>query len=220
MTQIGSYRIGEKVGQGAFGTVYKGMFFFLFSLFVFCFFYVLLSFQFVSWSYCFFLAVLMLIKALDGDSGDFVAIKRIRVDKIKNKQLMKLLAEGHLMEQLDHENIVKFHGALEVRKRAGKTCESQNLFFFFPFWKTDNHICLIMEFVDSGSLASVVSKYGNLSEKLAATYLKQVLDGLAYLHGNNVVHRDVKKKLLCQMCFSFFWLLFVSDRVIIRSRLF
>lgn len=58
--------------------------------------------------------------------------------------------------------------------------------------QTDNHISLIMEFVDSGSLASVVSKYGNLSEKLAAVYLKQVLDGLAYLHRNNVVHRDVR----------------------------
>jgi hypothetical protein len=31
-----------------------------------------------------------------------------------------------------------------------------------------------MEFVDSGSLASVIAKYGNLSEKLAAVYLKQV----------------------------------------------
>ncbi len=100
----------------------------------------------MSWSYCFFLAVLMLIKALDGDSGDFVAIKRIRVDKIKNKQLMKLLAEGHLMEQLDHENIVKFHGALEVRKRAGKTCESQNLFFSFLFGRR------IIIFVSSWSL--------------------------------------------------------------------
>ncbi len=65
-----------------------------------------------------------------------------------------------------------------------------------------------MEFVDSGSLASVVSKYGNLSEKLAATYLKQVLDGLAYLHGNNVVHRDVKKNFYVK-CVSLFFLAFV-----------
>jgi serine/threonine protein kinase len=136
-------------------------------------------------------------QALDGETGDFVAIKRIRVDRIKNKQLMKLLAEGHLMEQLDHENIVKFHGALEV-------CSFFLLLFLLclnPVLlnQTDNHISLIMEFVDSGSLASVVSKYGNLSEKLAAVYLKQVLDGLAYLHRNNVVHRDVR------VVFSFFF---------------
>lgn len=49
-----------------------------------------------------------------------------------------------------------------------------------------------MEFVDSGSLASVIAKYGTLSEKLAVVYMKQVLEGLAYLHRNGVVHRDVR----------------------------
>jgi serine/threonine protein kinase len=130
VSAIGPYRVGEKLGKGAFATVYK---------------------------------------ALDTESGDFVAIKRILVENIKSKQLMKLLAEGHLMEQLEHEHIVKFFGALE----------------------TENHIHLIMEFVDSGSLASVMAKYGVFSERLVAVYLRQVLQGLAYLHENNVIHRDI-----------------------------
>ncbi len=134
VSSIGPYRVGEKLGKGAFATVYK---------------------------------------ALDTESGDFVAIKRILVDKIKSKQLMKLLAEGHLMEQLEHEHIVKYFGALE----------------------TENHIHLIMEFVDSGSLASVMAKYGVFSERLVAVYLRQVLAGLAYLHENNVIHRDIVRVL-------------------------
>lgn len=109
-------------------------------------------------------------KALDTETGDFVAIKRIRVDKIKASQLMRLLSEGHLMEQLEHPHIVRFLGAIE----------------------TEHHIHLVLEFVDSGSLASIVAKYGVLQERLCAVYLRQVLDGLAYLHGNAVVHRDIK----------------------------
>ena len=62
-----------------------------------------------------------------------------------------------------------------------------------------------MEFVDSGSLASVVSKYGTLSEQLVAVYLRQVIEGLAYLHKNGVVHRDVKVRV---PSFSFFLNLF------------
>ena len=73
-------------------------------------------------------------KALDTDTGDFVAIERIRVDRIKARQLMRLLTEGHLMEQLQHPHIVSFKGAIE----------------------TENHIHLILEFVDSGSLCSLV----------------------------------------------------------------
>lgn len=111
---------------------------------------------------------------MDTDSGDFVAIKRIRVDQFKSKQLMRLLAEGHLMEQLDHEHVVKFLGALE----------------------TQHHIYLVLEYVDSGSLASLVAKYGNLTERLCAVYLRQVLEGLVYLHANGVVHRDIKSQNL------------------------
>ena len=60
------------------------------------------------------------------------------------------------MEQLEHENVVGFLGATE----------------------TENHIHLILEYVDSGPLSALIAKYGNLSEKLCSVYLKQVLEGL------------------------------------------
>eukprot|EP01091_Cochliopodium_minus_P011622 TRINITY_DN3341_c0_g1_i2.p1 TRINITY_DN3341_c0_g1~~TRINITY_DN3341_c0_g1_i2.p1 ORF type:complete len:533 (+),score=142.31 TRINITY_DN3341_c0_g1_i2:681-2279(+) len=74
------------------------------------------------------------------------------------------------MESLSYRHIVSFYGAQE----------------------TEKHINLILEYVDSGSLASIISKYGVLSETLAGIYTEQVLLGLEYLHENKVVHRDLK----------------------------
>lgn len=58
-------------------------------------------------------------------------------------------------------------------------------------------------YLESGSLQDIVKKYGAMKEPLAAMYIAQVLEGLAYLHAegnffnrmNNslgVIHRDIK----------------------------
>ena len=48
--------------------------------------------------------------------------------------------------------------------------------------------------MEKGSLADIIrpSKFGALPESLAAVYIAQVLQGLAYLHEQGVVHRDIK----------------------------
>jgi serine/threonine protein kinase len=75
-TTIGPYKLGEKLGKGAFATVYK---------------------------------------ALDTESGDFVAVKRISKQKVRGKaQQQRVLAEGQLMKRLDHPNITKFRDVVET----------------------------------------------------------------------------------------------------------
>lgn len=49
-----------------------------------------------------------------------------------------------------------------------------------------------MEFIEGGSLATVIQKYGGVSEQLCARYVIQTLMGLEYLHKQNIIHRDIK----------------------------
>lgn len=46
--------------------------------------------------------------------------------------------------------------------------------------------------MENGSLAQFMKRFGSLSETLVAMYITQVLRGLAYLHEQGVLHRDVK----------------------------
>lgn len=50
----------------------------------------------------------------------------------------------------------------------------------------------MLEYVEGGSLAGNIKKYGPLSEQLVARQVRQVLHGLVYLHSQGIMHRDIK----------------------------
>lgn len=49
-------------------------------------------------------------------------------------------------------------------------------------------LCIFLEFVSEGSLVSVYEKQ-QLEESTISSYTRQILNGLAYLHHHNVMHR-------------------------------
>lgn len=77
-----------------------------------------------------------------------------------------------LLKTLHHPNVVKYLGSL----------------------RTSTHLYIVLEFVENGALSSIIksSSFGPFPESLVAVYVQQVLQGLAYLHAQGVVHRDIK----------------------------
>jgi serine/threonine protein kinase len=51
---------------------------------------------------------------------------------------------------------------------------------------------IFLEYVAGGSLYSMIRRFGNFKESLLVIYLRQILEGLIYLHDNGIVHRDIK----------------------------
>ena len=52
-------------------------------------------------------------------------------------------------------------------------------------------LCCFVVFL-GGSITNLLGKYGPFDEKIVISYTRQILQGVAYLHQNQVIHRDIK----------------------------
>ncbi|XP_010245098.1 PREDICTED: mitogen-activated protein kinase kinase kinase 1-like isoform X1 [Nelumbo nucifera] len=105
------------------------------------------------------------------DDGFFIAVKEILLDQGNqgNQSLYQLEQEVALLSQFEHENIVQYYGTT----------------------KDDTKLYIFLELVTQGSLAKLYQKYC-LGDSQVSAYTRQILNGLKYLHGQNVIHRDIK----------------------------
>ncbi|KRX05059.1 Pyridoxal phosphate-dependent transferase [Pseudocohnilembus persalinus] len=106
------------------------------------------------------------------NTGRFIAVKIMQMNPVQNDiaPLKITTKEIALLKKLDHPNIVKYYGCKQY----------------------DEHIQIYMEHMQGGSLNSMLKQYGKLQENLIKKFTKQILNGLQYLHEQNIVHRDLK----------------------------
>ncbi|KAK3843137.1 MAG: kinase-like domain-containing protein, partial [Linnemannia gamsii] len=109
--------------------------------------------------------------------GTFMAVKQVELavnnshKEDKQKYLVEALErEIDLLKQLHHERIVQYIGS-DIEK---------------------GHINIFLEYVPGGSIATLLANYGPFSEVLVRSFVKQILEGLDYLHECDIIHRDIK----------------------------
>uniref|UniRef100_A0A670KF88 non-specific serine/threonine protein kinase n=1 Tax=Podarcis muralis TaxID=64176 RepID=A0A670KF88_PODMU len=78
--------------------------------------------------------------------------------------------EVNILQQILHTNIIKLHDVYEN--------------------KTD--VVLILELVSGGELFDFLAQKESLSEEEATQFIKQILDGVSYLHDKKIAHFDLK----------------------------
>lgn len=69
---------------------------------------------------------------------------------------------------------------------------------FYGAFYEDGTVKLGLEYMNRGSLQSVVHEFGGLNEIVLSNVIRQVLLGLLHLHSNKKLHRDIKPgNMLC-----------------------
>jgi len=111
-------------------------------------------------------------------TGTSFAVKFIEKKYVDKQDLVLLGREIDIMKKVNHPNVLKLQEVYE----------------------TDETIALVMELVDGGELFYKIVEKGNYSEKDAVKIVRQMIQGVEYLHNQGIAHRDLKpENLLCSM---------------------
>ncbi|KIL69785.1 hypothetical protein M378DRAFT_157021 [Amanita muscaria Koide BX008] len=114
---------------------------------------------------------------MDAATGFLMAVKQVELptgsgpnEDRKKSMLSALEREIELLKNLQHENIVQYlYSSIE-----------------------DDHLNIFLEYVPGGSLTGLLSSYGAFEEPLVKNFVRQILEGLNYLHERDIMHRDIK----------------------------
>eukprot|EP00026_Physarum_polycephalum_P015182 Phypoly_transcript_15806.p1 GENE.Phypoly_transcript_15806~~Phypoly_transcript_15806.p1 ORF type:complete len:275 (+),score=30.70 Phypoly_transcript_15806:29-826(+) len=89
---------------------------------------------------------------------------------LKEDDFLTFKVELMTLSKLNHPNIIKFYG--------GSLDRSQ--------------ICIVMEYLQNGNLRDLLLKKSSFSYFAKLQLLHDIAAGLAYLHSQSVIHRDLK----------------------------
>ncbi|CAM9693364.1 unnamed protein product, partial [Phaeothamnion confervicola] len=109
-------------------------------------------------------------KGVNEQTGECFAVKQIPLCSESVDEAAALQSEIDTMRGLDHPHIVRY-----IHTDRG-----------------ERHLYILMEFVSNGSVHSWLRQYGVLDDALVRRFMHQILLGVAYLHENRIIHRDIK----------------------------
>eukprot|EP00930_Biecheleria_cincta_P057642 TRINITY_DN43541_c0_g1_i1.p1 TRINITY_DN43541_c0_g1~~TRINITY_DN43541_c0_g1_i1.p1 ORF type:complete len:643 (+),score=153.31 TRINITY_DN43541_c0_g1_i1:24-1952(+) len=97
------------------------------------------------------------------------------------------------VKSISKERCKEFQGALKAEIIITKMLDHPNVVKLYEIFEDSTHLYLVMELCKSGHLMSYVRHRGEkLPELDAQIVVRQIMRGVAYLHGCSVCHRDLK----------------------------
>jgi len=129
--------------------------------------------------------------------GKYNVVGQLKKGPFATVYMLSTIRGGKLLiaKELDKKRLMKngqTDHLLDNEMRIMRTLRHPNIIQNIDYQDVGNYIYIITEYVCYGDLQDYLSNYGPLSEKLARSIAKQVLNALAYLHQKKITHRNIK----------------------------
>ena len=106
-------------------------------------------------------------------SGEIITIKIY--NNISDLQINKIINNLDILYKLNHNNLIK-----AIPLKDGDNYDEYGEF------------TILYESIDSKNVEELIKNFGSLEEKIIQMYIKQLLEGLKYLHENKIYHKNLK----------------------------
>nr|XP_054509273.1 serine/threonine-protein kinase PAK 3-like [Agelaius phoeniceus] len=119
--------------------------------------------------------------------------KKIKIIKEKINHLLqeqKALEKQVAIKKINLQGLVRKEGTFN-ELMVMKINKHRNIVNYLKSYLVDRQLWLIMEYMDGGTLSDVINET-HVSEGEIATISRECLQGLDFLHLNDVIHQDVK----------------------------
>ena len=116
--------------------------------------------------------------------GSFSSVYKVRNKNTNLFRAMKIIQKNF---QKDNEEILREINIL-------KNLDHPNVMKIYEFLEDDKNYYLIQEFCDEGDLETALDNKKIYCEFLVRFIMYQVFLAINYLHTNNIVHQDIKKR--------------------------
>ncbi|NWS64421.1 CDK12 kinase, partial [Chunga burmeisteri] len=120
-------------------------------------------------------------KAKDKDTGELVALKKVRLDNEKEGFPITAIREIKILRQLIHRSVVNMKEIVTDKQDALDFKKDKGSAFY-----------LVFEYMDHDLMGLLESGLVHFSEDHIKSFMKQLMEGLDYCHKKNFLHRDIK----------------------------
>jgi calcium-dependent protein kinase len=124
-----------------------------------------------------------------GTPGAFGQAFLVKLNATGEERVVKIISKQKFQVDTErNEHFEQLRNEIVIMRKA----KHPNIIQFFKVYESVAELSIVMEVCRGGELFDRIQELGRFSEQGASVVLRQIVQGIQYLHGQRIAHRDLK----------------------------